>query len=544
MHVFEPLKSIALPNITDHPVRWAAVVFLTALAVRLVHLASYMAYPGFGFPVGGHAGYIMVALKIAGGDWMGGDSVFFDNSPGYYYILAGLFKLFGGVDFYLVRLVQVMIGSANCSLISLIAHRYFGASASVVSGLLACFYGPLIFYDAEIIAVPWVLFFSLVSLCLLLSRNRTAIRGFGAGIALGAAITVRLNLFIFFILLPFHFFLRRFKKTDSFSTLSFPAMVLLGALLLPGGIMIRNHAVTGELIFLGPSGGHNFYFGHRKNATPYFNETLMFRGAIALKYKELAEAETNKPMDFGQVSAFWFRKGLAAIAEDPFAELKLSTAKMLLFFKDQEIPTYFNYSFNRQWSIVLQYGVITFGVLLPFFCLGLGLALRRPKDHSLILLLLFSSIASVLLTFVISRLRMPAVPIIIILAGLGASEVFRWVRTRRYGHLAVGAVVAGLLVWFSFTPMVSSRFEHNYNLMGVALWRDGRLAEAEAAFERAIHLNPSYQFPYLNLIQLNRAAGNVERAEAHAQRLAQIRASMKLEAVDNMEMTRFLKPYE
>jgi len=41
-----------------------AIVFAIAFIIRIIHLNSYTAYSAFDFPVGGHTGYIMMALNV------------------------------------------------------------------------------------------------------------------------------------------------------------------------------------------------------------------------------------------------------------------------------------------------------------------------------------------------------------------------------------------------------------------------------------------------------------------------------------------------
>ena len=158
MDQFEALKKLFYRKGTFY----SFLIFAIAFAIRLIHLNSYVSYPPFDLPLAGNAAYVKTALKIIDGDILGGSEIFYDNSPIYSYILAGIFKILG-IDFYAVRFLQIVIGSLNCSLIAMISRRYFGMTAALISGGIASLYGPLIFYDAEIIVLSWVLFFCLVS---------------------------------------------------------------------------------------------------------------------------------------------------------------------------------------------------------------------------------------------------------------------------------------------------------------------------------------------------------------------------------------------
>lgn len=401
------------------------LIFAVAFVIRLIHLNSYTSYPPFDLPLGGHAAYVKTALKIISGDILGGKEIFYDNSPIYSYILAGIFKIFG-IDFYGVRFLQIIIGSVNCCLIALIARHYFGMTAALIAGAIAAFYGPFIFYDAEIIVLPWVLFFCLISIVIIL-RNGLG-RGHKlcpAGFFIGCAVMGRPNLILFPALLLLYFVFGKKGLKISHRIRSY-AWFCIGVFVIPGLFMARNYAESGEIVFLNPSGGHNFYFGHHKGASPIFNENLNFRGAILLKYREKAEADLKRPLSTREVSSYWYRKGITFIVENPGEELKLMLKKMLFFFDDTEMPTYFNYYFNRNYSVVLKNWVLTFGLIFPLSILGFVLALRRIRELMVLHLFFLTSFLSVLVIFVISRLRIPAIPVFIIFAGVGILTIIEW----------------------------------------------------------------------------------------------------------------------
>lgn len=486
------------------------LVFAVAFAIRLIHLNSYTSYPPFDVPLGGHAAYVKTAFKILGEDILGGTEIFFDNSPIYPYILAGMFKTFG-IDFYAVRLVQILIGSINCCLIALIARHYFGKTAALVSGGIAALYGPFIFYDAEIIVLPWVVCFCLVSILIIMRDEQAGAKKMClAGFFVGAAIMGRPNMVLFPALLVLYFLFDKNGLGVAHRVRSY-ACFCIGVLIMPGLFMARNYAVSGEVLFLNPSGGHNFYFGHHKGASPTFNEELRFTGAILLKYQEKAEADLKRPLSSKEVSGYWYKKGLRFIIENPNEELKLMLKKTQFFFNDVEMPTYFNYYFNRNYSAVLKHPVLTFGLVFPLSVLGFAVTLRKSRELMVLHLFFLTSFLSVLIIFVISRLRIPAIPIFIILAAVGILAVIGWCKERAAKPLVLSGILIALLFWITFTPLAQLNYADPYNKLGVVYWCKGKIPEAERSFLKALEFRPDFEYPLLNLVKMFSQQKNIEK---------------------------------
>ena len=519
------------------------IVFAIAFIIRIIHLNSYTSYPAFDFPVGGHTGYIMMALKILDGDILGGTEIFYDNSPIYYYILAGMFKIFG-IDFYAIRFVQILIGSLNCYLIALIAFHYFGLTAALVSGIIAAFYGPFIFYDAEIIVLPWVLFFCLLAILIIVKNNAFRnIYWVYSGILIGAAVMGRPNLILFPVLLLLYFLYGKAFKKNLPQRLRSYVWLCMGILLFPSIFLIRNYAVSGEVHFLNPSAGHNFYFGHKKDASPYFNESLIFRGAILLKYKEIAESHEKRTLTAGEVSDYWHKKGLANIMAHPYDEFKLALKKTLYFFSDQVMPTYFNYYFNRNYSVVLKRCALTFGFIFPLAILGFFLTRENASKLMVIYLFFLTSFFSVILIFVIERLRIPGVPVVIIFSSIGLIHIFKKCMEKAFKPLILAAIIIAPLYWMTFTPLVHMNYAHNYNLIGVALWQKGHIQEAEKAFLEALNKESGFEFPLLNLIQMFDEMGDKAKENAYREKHETLKDRFGSINWDTEELTKYIRPY-
>src|SRR5262249_39705503 len=137
----------SIPTLSRKSLPPALWIFLTALAVRLVHVWQMRGSPLFSALLGDSGGYDEWARRIAGGEWIGTD-VFY-QAPLYPYMLGVIYAV-AGRHLLLVRVVQVLIGSASCVFLARAVERFVSRRASVAAGLMLALYAPAIFFDGLI----------------------------------------------------------------------------------------------------------------------------------------------------------------------------------------------------------------------------------------------------------------------------------------------------------------------------------------------------------------------------------------------------------
>src|SRR5689334_7494642 len=99
-------------------------LFLFALTVRLVYLCQYANAPFCWVPSLDALYHDLLARAIAAGR---GDPEAFFRAPFYYYLLGGIYRLFGH-SFWAARLVQAAIGAGSCVLLYQVGLRLFRPS--------------------------------------------------------------------------------------------------------------------------------------------------------------------------------------------------------------------------------------------------------------------------------------------------------------------------------------------------------------------------------------------------------------------------------
>ena len=178
--------------------RAALVIFALALAVRLVYLGEIAKSPTYHVPIIDSASYDQHARLLVE------KGVFYERFfwQGFFYpfFLAAVY-LFTGGSILWARLIQILLGSLLCVLVYRLGAKLFGRRAGIVAGATAAFYGPLIFYDAELLDTGFSALWAVV-LVLLVLRARDAKdlpSAALAGVCGGLAVVTRATFLPYFV---------------------------------------------------------------------------------------------------------------------------------------------------------------------------------------------------------------------------------------------------------------------------------------------------------------------------------------------------------
>ena len=144
-------------------------IFVFALLCRLLYLFESADTPTFGIPLIDEKSYYETALAFAGGKGMG--EGFFWQPFFYPFFLSSVIFLFGSSVLW-IKILQCIVGSVTCVLTYLLGRRIFDERTGILAGAVTAFYGPLIFFDGELLAAGWASFWS-VALILVFLMART-----------------------------------------------------------------------------------------------------------------------------------------------------------------------------------------------------------------------------------------------------------------------------------------------------------------------------------------------------------------------------------
>ncbi len=532
--------------------RRAALIFLIAFAVRLVHVWQLRASPYFSTLLGDSRGYDTWARQLAAGDWMGHD-VFY-QAPLYPYFLGALYALFGR-DLLMVRVVQAIVGSGACVLLGLTAARLFSVRAGLIAGLALAVYAPAIFLDGLIQKSTLDVFFVCVALWLVaeLVAERAAIAktatlevgsaigknvekgtvpffavldsrerrlSLALGLVLGALTLTRENAMamaavgLAWMIAP-TFEWRRVSPAAAARVVAY-ALALSLAL---APVAARNAVVGGGFYLTTSQFGSNLFIGNNARATGTYMGLREGRESPAFERTdatEIAEAAVGHPLTPSQVSGFWRSRAIEFITSQPGDWLRLLGRKLLLLSSATEMIDTESQESHAEWSLPIRLTawIGHFGVLLPLAAFGVIATWRERRDLWVVHAMAVAYAASVLVFFVVARYRYPLIPFAILFAAAGVvalPQYFRQTpRSRQIIALAVALGVAVLAQWRVETgDMMKAITETN---LALALSEDGRTDEAVGHYRRALAVQPDYAPAANNLGVALRASGHLDDA--------------------------------
>jgi tetratricopeptide (TPR) repeat protein len=178
-------------------------------------------------------------------------------------------------------------------------------------------------------------------------------------------------------------------------------------------------------------------------------------------------------------------------------------------------------------SLPLRLAFINFGLVLALGLLGMVWAWPNRGPALPVYLFVAAYLISSLLFYVLSRLRTPVLPFLLMFAGYGLNELVEAVKQRKNLRAAM-ALAAGIAVYLgsSFTPAKKQSYSAQaWTQTGNVYLGQRQRIQAIAAFRRALEIQPSGYAARYSLIIALAGAGEIDEAEAELPLLAQTGAS-------------------
>jgi 4-amino-4-deoxy-L-arabinose transferase-like glycosyltransferase len=490
--------------------RWkvGAYLFLGALAVRLCYLTEYAGSPFFWSLSLDALYHDQLAQGIAAGQ---GPAGAYFRAPLYYYFLGGVYALFGH-SLWAARVVQACLGAASCVLLYGIGQRLFRPAVGLVAAVSMALYGPLVFFDGELLTPVLEVSLDLGFLWLALraaeSRSRTA--WLAAGVVLGLSAITRPNILVVTPLALFCIWRGREAVAGLYWRRAC-VMFLGGVLLAPGLVTARNYAVSGDPVFIASQGGINLFLGNRAEAdgfTPSTPQRYAFHGAyqdsVALYGQRAAEEALEQRLTASESQRYWLRRVLRWWREEPRKALRLTGKKMVLAWSHREIRNNRSFEFVRaEFAPSLWLFAVGFWCAGPLGLLGMGLAWRGAPRLRIVVVGILLYVASYVVFFVADRYRLPVVPLLLLFGAYALAWLLEQMRERAWPRLVPGvAALAGLALfvngdWYRTVTPETRALDHWG--AGNAYQQQGHLAEAIAHHRKALALNPSNGEIWTNL---------------------------------------------
>jgi tetratricopeptide (TPR) repeat protein len=448
-------------------------------------------------------------------------------SPLYPYFLA-LFADAKGLDASVVRIVQALVGSASAVLAASIATSVVAsimtstaasmatsAAASIadsataslsarragwIAGIAAAIYGPLIYFDAELMPVCLQGFCLTLGVAILVrddrmrerasARHRTLVWAL-AGLSIGCAAALHSTALAVAVAIIACAWIAKHKSDDSRQlaarSIAFTAAVALAI----APFTIRNARMSGEHVLLSANGGIDFWIGNHAHATGLFETPPDDDFASDPVGHTLAERTLHRQLSYSEASSWWTSRALDDIRADPTRWMRLLREKALLFAHPFEMPRLgdsFERARERAWPLRLPVDarvVMILALAAPLF-----VALRRGAQSIGALRWPLAALivhALAMMTFFVSaRDRASIVPLAIAVGSIGVVAIFDTLRARVSGatiaSLALLAAVSIASFFVYDAPSAPLRIEPLNAVVerqrAASLYAQGRFAEA------------------------------------------------------------------
>ena len=333
-----------------------------------------------------------------------------------------------------------------------VGARLFSPRVGGVAAGLAALYTPAIFYETLLVKFALLPVTVAAALAWLVrGRDEQSARWLvPAGVALGALVLLRPNalltagVMVLWVVGPGVGLVRRAMTVGT--------RVALGAALVTVPLMLHTRAAGGD------SGGPallgiHFFIETNPESDGRYTEVRGVRDDIVghvVDARRIAERDLGRPLAAGEVSHYWFAKGLGFVRQHPFRYLLLEARKVWIALDGDEEGS-FGDDFHdyRRASWVLRLPLPSFAAVGPLGLLGLCLTFVGRQRARILPLFVASYLVSLLPFFVTGRYRLPLVPPMLVLAAFALCWLEANIRQRRSGAvlgaaLLVAAATAGL----------------------------------------------------------------------------------------------------
>jgi len=506
----------ALPSAVGQPVNFSSLLplvpVLLTLIIRILFILEvrHLPFSWVSPYVVDSWAYHRWALEIVNGDFWGSE-VFFLR-PIYPYLLALLYKLFGP-KVLIVQVFQALLATASSFLLYRCTEKIFNRSAAFVAGIGFALCGVLTFYTGALLYVEITIFFSLLTLYLFTATRfpLPTYRLVFAGISFGLLVICRPELLLLAPLLLIYLWQNK-------TSLKGVALFSLISLLTIGIVPLRNFAVARDPVFFTAHSGINFYYGNNPSADGTWQSPPELSTGLGFSHerlKKVAKVVEGKELTWSRASSYWTKKGVNYILTHPLKWLQLLLRKFLLFGSNYEIPNNYYPETVRPFSRVLKIAFINYGVVAALGIIGMFFA-RRNRRALPVYLFVLGYLGSALIFYVLSRLRAPVIPFLLMFTGSAVTEIYQLLRhapKRRVGIVSLGIAA---LIYFATNLIPVNRNPYSaqaWTQLGNIYLERHRTSSAIEALNRALQFDQDNAAARYSLILAYASVRRVPEAE-------------------------------
>ncbi|MBI3241053.1 MAG: glycosyltransferase family 39 protein [Chloroflexi bacterium] len=400
-------------------------LYLLAIVLRFIVLTHFAANDPYFYDLqvgDDNLVYEQQAQGLLAGTW---PSTAFYFQPAYPFYLAGL-HLLVGPSLYNVRAAQAVAGALGVLLCFWLTRKLFGQRAAWIAGALYAVYPVFIFYDLSILtASPTVL---LCMACLVAFHKLAETKGWLWVVVGGLLIGLSAGMHPLMLLVaPVGALWLVWKDWRRSLPLAIGLTVVSAIAIAPYSLW--NYHFNRSFSLISTSGPVNFFVGNSRTAAGIGESNLSwlaFRADLRLGRTDYIPA------------------ALEDIRGDPGRWAQLLGRKFALAWANAEVANNVSFYEAQTYSPLLAAIPVGFSLVGGLALAGLWFQRRSAASWMLFATALMLALG-MCLGAVLSRLRVPMVPPLIVLAGAALSTLLsEW---RQYKKIAPPLLVAALIMW-------------------------------------------------------------------------------------------------
>ena len=425
------------------------------------------------------------------------------TGPPLYPAFLGVLCWLLGPDFFACRLVQFTLGALSVVLLYLIGRKVFSPGIGLAAAAAAAVYGPLIYFEGELLPPGLAILLNL-SLVLFLLRSGTVRHPWSclaAGLLLGVAGLAVAHVFLFGPGVAGWILLRRDPGLPA--RLGRVLLLALGVLLVIGATTWRNYHKGGDLILLSSDSGLSFFLGNNPDRA-----RTAGLGPGADRDELIAQPVRQGFEKPSEQSAYFWRAAASFAREEPAAFLGSLAGKAFDFWQGGEIRRHTDIYSSRAHSPLLaglvwhHWLAFPFGIVGPLALVGLLLAIVERRA-GLIVLFVLCHAATVVAFSATARYRLPAVPLLILLACYAGAWLKDRVSARQWRSVLPAAGLLLIVAWpLNARAVAPAEDARDRYYAGLAYARKGMPARAALELRKALDLNEGHYDARLKLGEL------------------------------------------
>ncbi len=511
---------------------WVAILAL-ALLVRLVFLYQVSKSPTFFTPIIDSGHYNNLAKSLARGELIG--PTFFWQPIFYPLFFLSRIYLITGNSILCAKLIQSLLGSVLCVLVYELARRIFEHRTGIAAGVIAALYGPVMFFDSELVAAGWACIWSVVLILLFLKalENKRPFIYLVLGICAGLSFITKPTFLLFIAagVVWLTVALRRGGLMPWKVIAARGAVLLSGLLLVIAPVSIMAYHIKGNFNPLPRYGPINLYIGNNPGA-------LDMNPRPGREWTKLFVMPREYGYEEQQAGRFFTRRVRDYIKEQPFGFAGGLVRKTVRFFSSREIPRTFDMYIARKYSSL--FSILTwkfhnfgfpFALLLPLTFLGL---IRHwSRIPTVIILFLIFYPLSIILIFNAARYRVPVIPVMAVPAAAGFWSIIDAIKAKRrlQATAMLGLVIIIAVLSSIAGPFPAEKFNYAAEMhywTGSANKYHGNTEKAVFGLSEAVRLNPDYAVAHKLFGQVLYEQGKNREALEHLETALKLDPELKV----------------